>query len=224
MLDIVARSLNQLADPRVRAVLLKSIGLTIAILAVLLAAIWYGIGQIQVSQRWLQGVIDVLGVLADILLAWVLFAVVASIVVSFFLDEVADAVEAKHYPGLAPARRQTLHELVIEGLRFAGVTILLNVLALPVYIFLPAINILVFYGLNGYLLSREYFELVAFRRIAPPDARRVRLAHPATMLLLGAFVAFLLTVPIVNLIAPVLATALMVHVYHKFAGAGTARR
>ena len=219
MLTSIARSTAQLSDPRIRRVLVRSIGLTIVVLAPLLVGLWFALDQIEVSQRWLHWIIDVLGALALFVLAWVLFSVVASLVISFFLDEVADAVEARHYPGLAPARRQSLGELVREGARFAGVSILLNVLALPVYavlLFLPPTNLVVFYGLNGYLLSREYFELVAFRRRTPAEARRLRQAHPGQMLILGILIAFLLTVPLVNLIAPVFATALMVHIYHAF--------
>ncbi len=227
MLTSISRSAAQLSDPRIRRVLLRSIALTIVILVPMLVGIWFGLDQIEVSQRWLHWIIDILGALALFVLAWVLFSVVASLVVSFFLDEVADAVEARHYPGLAPARRQLLGELIREGLRFAGVSILLNVLALPIYallLFLPPTNLVVFYGLNGYLLSREYFELVAFRRRTPPEARRMRQAHPGQTLLVGILIAFLLTVPLVNLIAPVFATALMVHIYHAFADTPAAAR
>lgn len=216
-----ARSLAQLGDPRIRRVLLRSILITIAILAALLTALWHGIAQIHVSQHWLQWIIDILGLLIEILLAWVLFSVVASVVVSFYLDDVADAVEALHYPGLALPRRQGTAELIREGLRFAGISVLLNLLALPAYAvlsFVPPTNLLVFYGLNGYLLSREYFELVAFRRLDPREARRLRLAHPARMLLAGILIAFMLTVPVVNLLTPVFATVWMVHLYHGLAG------
>ncbi len=227
MLTSISRSAAQLSDPRIRRALIRSIALTIAILVPILAGVWFALDQVEVSQRWLHWIIDILGALALFVLAWVLFSVVASLVISFFLDEVADAVEARHYPGLAPARRQPLGELIREGLRFAGVSILLNVLALPIYallLFLPPTNLVVFYGLNGYLLSREYFELVAFRRRAPLEARRLRRAHPGQMLLVGVLIAFLLTVPLVNLIAPVFATALMVHLYHAFTDAPAAAR
>lgn len=227
MLTSISRSAAQLSDPRIRRVLIRSIALTIAILVPMLVGIWFGLDQIEVSQGWLHWIIDILGALALFVLAWVLFSVVASLVVSFFLDEVADAVEVRHYPGLSPARRQPLGELIREGLRFAGVSILLNVLALPIYallLFLPPTNLVVFYGLNGYLLSREYFELVAFRRRTPREARRMRQAHPGQLLLVGVLIAFLLTVPLVNLIAPVFATALMVHLYHAFADAPAAAR
>jgi CysZ protein len=219
MLRAITRSLNQLFDPRIRGVLVKSLLGTLVLFALLWGAVWYLLTQLVLPHAWLHWVVDVLGGLAVLALSWVLFPGIAGLVVSLFLDTVADAVEARHYPGLGPARRQSFGELVLEGLRFAGVSILLNLLALPVYLFVPAINLLVFLGLNGYLLSREYFELVAFRRLAPPEARRLRLAHPAQMLLMGALIAFLLTIPVANLIAPVFATALMVHAYHGVAAA-----
>jgi uncharacterized protein involved in cysteine biosynthesis len=177
-----------------------------------------------VQQHWLHWIIEILGGLATLALSWLLFPGIAGIVVSFYLDTVAEAVEARHYPGLTPGRRQPLGELILEGLRFAGISVLLNLVALPVYLFIPAINLFVFYGLNGYLLSREYFELVAFRRLSPPEARRLRRAYPGQMLLVGVLIAFLLTVPVVNLIAPVFATALMVHVFHSLTGTSRAGR
>ncbi len=214
MLGYIASSLAQLSDARILAVLLKSAALTVIVMALLLGGAALGLAQIPFAQSWLHWAAGLLGALAALFLAAVLFTVVASVVVSFFLDEVADAVEVLHYPEAGPARRQGWGELAMAGLRFAGTSVLLNLLALPVYLFFPAINLLFFYGLNGYLVSRAYFELVAFRRLTPPEARRLRLAHPAQMLLVGVLTAVALTVPVVNLLAPVLATALMVHVYH----------
>jgi len=210
----IAPSIAQLGDPRIRGVVFKTAALTLLVMIAMLAGAWRAAETVHVSQQWLHWFIDFASLLAAAILAAVLFGVIASIVVSFFLNDVADAVEARHYPWAGPARRQSMDELVREGLRFAGVSLLVNFLALPVYLFFPAINLFVFYGLNGYLLSREYFELVAFRRIAPPEARRLRLTHPAEMLLSGVLIAVILTIPVLNLVAPVLATAFMVHVYH----------
>jgi len=223
MLGYLVSAIAQLSDPRLSGVVLKSMALTLLALALVLGGVWLAIDQIHFAEPWLQWTAGFLGVLAAAFLSAVLFSVVASIVVSFFLDEVADAVEARHYPEAGPARRQSWGELARVGLRFAGTSLLLNCLALPVYLFVPAINLFVFYGLNGYLMSRAYFELVAFRRLAPREARRMRLAHPAQMLLVGVLTAVALTVPVVNLVVPVLATALMVHVYHGIRDASRAR-
>src|SRR5579883_1262644 len=209
----IARAAAQLTDPRIRGVLAKSLAGTLIIFVLLWVGIGYLLAHLVLSQAWLHWIIEILGGLATLVLSWLLFP-----------DSVAEAVEARHYPGLPAARPQPLAELLREGLRFAGVSILLNLVALPVYLLIPAVNLFVFYGLNGYLLSREYFELVAVRRLAPSEARRLRRTYPGQILLMGVLIAFLLTVPVVNLIAPVFATALMVHVYHRLAGTPRGRR
>jgi uncharacterized protein involved in cysteine biosynthesis len=108
-------------------------------------------------------------------------------------------------------------EVLGSTLKFAAIVILLNLLVLPVYLvlfFVPPLNLILYYLLNGYLIGREYFELVAFRRLPPADATRLRRRHRARILLSGVILAFCMTVPVVNLFAPVLGAAFMVHVAH----------
>jgi uncharacterized protein involved in cysteine biosynthesis len=104
------------------------------------------------------------------------------------------------------------------ALAFAAVMLLFNLLALPFYLllmFLPPLNLFVFYLLNGYLLGREYFELVAARRFDIDGARRLRRKFRGRVLLAGVVITFLLTVPIVNLVTPVVATGFMLHVFER---------
>ncbi len=100
-------------------------------------------------------------------------------------------------------------------------TILLNILVLPIYlvaIFIPPIFACIFYGLNGYLLSREYFELVSLRHQDKNMARQLRKANGLKVFLAGVIIAFLITVPIVNLFVPILATAFMLHIFKALQG------
>src|SRR3546814_2292255 len=88
-------------------------------------------------------------------------------------------------------------------------TVGLNLLALPLYLlllFLPPLNIVLFYMLNGYLISREYYELVALRRMTPDASRRLRRAHRGRLMTAGFVLVFVMTIPIVNLVTPLLAT------------------
>jgi uncharacterized protein involved in cysteine biosynthesis len=94
-----------------------------------------------------------------------------------------------------------------------GLTILLNLLVLPVYLFVPGLNFFVFLGLNGYLFGREYFEVVALRRLEPDAARTLRRRFAGRVFLAGAAIAGLFAVPFVNLLAPVVATAFMLHFF-----------
>ena len=90
--------------------------------------------------------------------------------------------------------------------RYLGVMIVLN-LVLLVFLFFPPLFPFVFYAVNGYLLSREYFELVASRRAGADEIRELRKAHRGQLFVAGVIVALLLTTPGINLLAPVVATA-----------------
>jgi len=107
---------------------------------------------------------------------------------------------------------------IFSSLRFLVVVVALNLLVLPAYL-IPGVNLVIFYVLNGYLLSREYFELVALRRMTPQSARTVRKAHSAKLFGAGVIVAFFSTIPLVNLLVPVVATAFMVHIFQGLIGA-----
>ena len=72
---------------------------------------------------------------------------------------------------------------------------------------------MLYLALNGYLLGREYFELVAGRRLPWSTVRALRQRTRARLWLAGAVIALLLTVPVLNLVAPVVAVAFMVHLF-----------
>ena len=115
------------------------------------------------------------------------------------MDDVAAQVEARHYPGQPPAREQPLWEAGLDGLRLLAVTIGLNLLFLPVFLvlmFLPPLNLVFFYLLNGHLIGREYFELVAVRRMSSEEARALRKHYKARVFSAGVIIAILLTISV----------------------------
>jgi CysZ protein len=146
-------------------------------------------------------------------LSWLLFPAILTIVMGFFLDRVAAAVEALDYPGRGPARRDALLDMTLATLRLMALAVLLNLLALPVYLLMPGINFFVFLGLNGYLLGRAYFEVVALRRLDRAATRAVRHRFGGRVFLGGIVIAGLFALPLVDLVAPVIATAFMVHLF-----------
>ncbi len=92
-------------------------------------------------------------------------------------------------------------------------TIVLNLLALPLYLMVPGINLVLFLALNGYLFGRGYFEVVALRRLDAATAKTLRHRFAGRIFLGGLAIAGLFALPLVNLVAPVIATAFMVHVF-----------
>jgi len=216
ILSAYYRAFEQLSDPKTRSVVWASIGWSVAIfvglfvgLVVLLKATTFvAIGPLEMF-------FDVVTVLGAPVLTWLLFPAVVTAIGALMLDKVVDAVEQRHYPHLSIAPGTSLKESIGPAIKFLGVTVGLNILCLPLLL-IPPLFPFVYYGLNGYLLSREYFELVALRRLTVQDAQLMRLRWRTPLFLAGAGFAFMLTVPILNLIAPVLATAATVHLFEAW--------
>jgi uncharacterized protein involved in cysteine biosynthesis len=207
----LALALGQLADPRLRAPLLKSLGLTLAAFA----ALWAGLGWAIAHTRFFEtGWLDVgagaLGGVAAVLLSLVLFPSVVAACLGLFLEEVAAAVEARHYPGLEPPRRRAALAEFAGALGLVAVALAVNLAVLPLYL-VPGLNLAVFLATNGFLLAREYVTMSAARRLDSPDARRLWRDRRGQAWLAGAAIAALSTVPVVNLAAPVVAVATATH-------------
>ncbi len=165
MFEAFHRAARQLSDPWFRRILLKGIAAAIAIFVVLWMAIAVALVQTSfVPWAPVEIVLDVLGGAAAVVIALLLFPASVGIAIGVLLEDVTGAVEARYYPGLGPPRSPSLVENLIVALRFSGVLIVLNLIVLPLYL-IPGLNLALYTVLNGYLLGREYFELVALRRL-----------------------------------------------------------
>lgn len=229
MFAALAKSFSQASDPAFRRTLAISVAASLAVFVLLWILAWFGLswagdalsawlgeqdpGFWSEVLQWVLGGGAVVGVLV---VSFFLFPAVMVLVMSFLLEDVAAAVEARHYPGLPAARAQPWSEMIAGVLVFITTSLALNILALPLYLlllFLPPFNLFVFYLLNGYLLGREYFEIVAVRRLDMATAKRLRRTYRGRVFMAGVVIALLLTVPLVNLITPIVATAFMLHVF-----------
>lgn len=211
MLAALAKSFVQLNDPVFLRVMARGFLWSTAAFLVLVALSWWIIASIHYfGIGWLDTVIDVLGGAAALVIAGLLFPSIALMVVSLLLEDIAGAVEAKHYPGLPPPRPQGIGEQVASAIQLAVVALALNLLVLPLY-FVPMVNVFVFYGLNGYLLGREYFELVGARRLEIAGIRSLWRRYRGRLCLAGAVITFLLSIPFIGWAMPTVATAFMLH-------------
>lgn len=218
MIKALVRAVSQLSDPAVSRVVWRSVVGAILGFLTMAGLVWVLLFQTRLTDYpWLDNTIDVLGGLAVFGLAYLFFPAVVVAISSLLLERVAEAVERRYYPGLPPAHGQSLWTEIFGALRFVAVVVALNLLVLPAYL-IPGVNLMIFYVLNGYLLSREYFELVALRRMTPQSARIMRKAHTAKLFAAGVIVAFFSTIPLVNLLVPVVATAFMVHIFQGLTG------
>ncbi|MEO0633215.1 MAG: EI24 domain-containing protein [Pseudomonadota bacterium] len=216
-------ALGQMGDPRFRRVLLIGLALTIALLVAATSGFVWFVGWLSADSvevpwigtiTWLDDIITWASFFVFLVLSIFLMIPVASVITSMFLEDVARAVEDQHYPNLPPAKGIGFGDGLVDTLNFLGVLLAANLLALLLYVFLPFASIFIFWGLNGFLLGREYFTLVAMRRVGRAQARVLLRAHSGRIWLAGTLMAVPLTIPLINLIIPILGAATFTHLYH----------
>lgn len=203
-------------DPKLRGVLWQSLLLSLVLQIALIALAWWGLDSFATFKwQWINGLIHWLGGGAVVVLGLLLFPASFGIVVSIFMERIADIVEAKYYPALGSARGISVWTALWTGVTFLVAVVALNLLLLVPYllalIFFGAGAVL-FYALNGWLTARMYYEQVALRRRSAADVKAWRRANVGILWLTGIVIVFLGTIPVLNLLIPVVGTAAMVHV------------
>ncbi len=225
----VRDALADLATPPFRGVLLRSLGVTLAVVVVIWAIgtrlITGWAGEVAGAHPldvpfWLDGVRWVAGLLSGAALMVGLGFLVAPIttgVAGLFLDEVAEATERTRYPGETPGVPIPLRESLGQAARFTALSLVVNLFCL-LLLLLPGINLVAFWLGNGWLIGREYFEFAARRALPPDEARRLKARWSGAGLLAGLAASAVLMIPVINLVTPLFATAVMVHLVKRATG------
>ncbi|RKS89211.1 uncharacterized protein involved in cysteine biosynthesis [Sphingosinicella microcystinivorans] len=222
MLAELPRVLAQLSDRRLVAVFLKSVALTLLILA----GVWYGLdswfsgSSAPPLPAWMQrfwgDAADWAALPIVVIGGWFLFPGIATGVMGLFLDEVVDAVEARHYPHAMAHRRVPLAEAGLLALASALRVVLWNLALAPLYLVLlfTAVGpLILFTAVNGWLMGRDFLEMVAVRHMPRAEASALIASNRALRLRLGFTAAPVFLVPGLNLFAPIIAAALAAHAF-----------
>lgn len=216
MFSSLALALGQLNDPPFRRLVLLGTLVSLTLLLGLAAAISFLLAYaVPADWHWATAPAAAFGGLAGLILAWLLFPAASALAAGVLGDRLARAVERRHYPSAPNPRSGGVAEQMGASLRLVLAGLFLNLLAVPVYLFVPGINLVLFLLLNGYLISREYFESAAARRFPADTARAIRRRSRLGLLAGGITLAGLLAVPGLNLLVPYLGFAAMVHLVER---------
>lgn len=223
IINAFLKALGQIGDPKFRRVLLIGVGLTIALLG---CATWFVLlllpdtislpwfGEID----WLSSLLSGFVLISMIGMSVFLMTPVASLFTGFFLENVAAAVESKHYSHLPPARSVPFLDSLIDSMKFFALLVIVNLAAVIIYFTSNLLAPVIFWIVNGILLGREYFQLVALRRMEPKQANALRRKNRLLIWLAGFLMAVPLSIPLVNLFIPVLGVAVFTHLVHWLNG------
>ena len=222
MIRALMLSIQSLSDPRVANLLIKVVVLTILVFGALGVGLWYALDAVFAYFGWSDdGSFSALVSFAILLLSGVvLFRVVAVAITWIFADDIIDAVEDRHYPrhallGKKPGIAIGATMAIRSVMRVIGY----NLLALPVYILLLITGVgtaIAFLLINALLLGRDLEDMLIARHGKAHGS-----ISKLPRLLLGLLGTAGMLIPFVNLLVPVIATAMAVHLVHGKANGAT---
>ena len=226
ILSCFLKALLQLGDPQFRRVLVFGVGLSLLLLAgasISLFALLRGIFDLDRyipvigNFSWASNLLS-WGSLATMLAISIFLMVpVATVIISILLEPVVQSVETIHYPGLPPATPMSFSNAVLDLMNFIVILIAANIGALLLSLLFFPVAPLIFWTINGYLIGREYFQMIAARRMERSSALALRRQHTSTIWLAGTLIALPLSIPLLNLILPIFAAATFSHLFHHLA-------
>jgi CysZ protein len=219
MLDAASLALRDILSPPFRGVLWKSLALTIGLLLVLWIVLEGLLAYVvTIPWDWLDTTFSILTGIGLLVGLGFLVAPVTAAFAGLFLDDIAEVVERTHYAGEPVGRAVPLGRGLVLSLKFLGIVLAVNAVALPLVLFV-GFGFVIFLVANAWLLSREYFQLAALRFHDETTATRLRARHSGRIFAGGLAIAGFLAIPVVNLLGPLFATALMVHLQKRIAAA-----
>jgi CysZ protein len=214
MISAFAKAIAQLPEPSFRKVFLKSFIVTLAVFILVGALSGAAVEYLwSTYDLWFSGrVSGAAGTMTFVIALWLFSPAAATVVITtFFMGEILEAVEKKHYPHDIPGQDLPIGREIYVALRFLAVMVVLNFVMVLALVF--GIGFLAYFALNGYLMGREYFEAVAHRYSDIASAKELRRRARGRIFFAGATVAFLFTIPVVNFFAPIIAPVAMIHIF-----------
>lgn len=213
----VSRAIAQLDDPAFAAVALWSAAWSALAFALLAGAAAWGTHAAVVALHgagWLGWLFGALGGAGAALLSLWLFVPVAAVIATMYCDRIAIAVERRFYPADPPGRTALWEQQASEAWALGTRVLGLQLLTLALGLVLPGIGAVLGWLVAAFAVGRGLFVAVAMRRMDRPAALALYARLRPAVLAQGGLVVAASLVPVVNLLAPVLGVAVMVHLLH----------
>ncbi|HQS13340.1 MAG: hypothetical protein B7Y62_08020 [Sphingomonadales bacterium 35-56-22] len=216
MIQALQLSFQSLSDRRVAMLLIKVVLCTFASFILLGVGMWFALDWLFAWLNIQNG--EYLSAFLSLAIipisAFLLFRVVAIAITWIFADDIIDAVEDRYYPqkaafGKRPGFGAGVHMAVRSIARVIGY----NLLALPLYILLLVTGVgtaIAFMLINALLLGKDLEDMLIARHGASQGS-----IQKLPRLLLGFIGTVGMLIPLFNLLVPVLATAMAVHMVHS---------
>jgi uncharacterized protein involved in cysteine biosynthesis len=216
--DYLASLRQFLADPRLWGIIVRCALLSLLAFLALWAGLGWGLQRAAEHSGSWRTLLTWGGWIGGFIAALLFFPTLFGLIGGLFYESIADAVDARHFKHLPPARSVPLAAAMANGMKYFILLLILNAFALPLYLMLlwvAGAGVILFIIVNGILFGREQFDAVALRRLSPAAAKAWRRSHRFLLIRHGMITAALALIPFANFIAPLLGVAAMTRLLNR---------
>jgi CysZ protein len=208
-------AIEQIDDRVFLGVVLRSVLWSALGFAALTIALFWGLHDMLAGHGWLAWLAAAGGAIGSALLALVLFVPIASGIASLFSERIAAAVEQIYYPGLPPQRPASVTAQTLDALSLGLRVLVMQGVALVATLLVPGFGAVFGWFVSSWAVGRGLFVAVAMLRMDRAHATALYRANRTAVLAQGALITAAGMVPVLNILAPILGVAAMVHVLHR---------
>jgi hypothetical protein len=166
-------AVRQLGDPKLRGLIWWSLLVSLVLQIGIAVLAWWALRSFaHFEWKWINEAIIWLGGGAVLVLALMLFPASFGIVISIFMEKIADIVESEHYPELGPARGIPIWTGIWTGIVFLLAVVALNLVMLPFYIvaiFVAGLGAVLFYAVRRAVAHRHRHRFPGHHPDPEPD-------------------------------------------------------
>ena len=214
MISAAFKALGDLLSKDFRSVLLKAIGMTLALFVAILVGVEVLLSYLSlIPWPWAETLAAIGAGLGLLVAFFFMMSPVTAIFAGLYLDTIAERVEERHYPQDPKGSALSGHLAIVTSLQFAIIVLVVNLAVLPLVF--TGIGVVALIIANAYLLAREFFEMIAMRHMPVDEARLLRKENAPQIFAAGFVPALLSIIPVVNLAVPLFATSYFVHVFKR---------
>lgn len=176
--------------------------------------------EINIDDPNFYGLVDLFVDNAVDIARWKTFLALSPLIIimvtGLFARQVGDAVDRIYYHQLPEAPEDCIKGKLVS--RFLGLFFIVNVLALPIYVLPNGIGFVAYLAINGYIVGRSSFNLIARRRMDADKVKELRRRNYLRVLLAGVIITLGFATPIINFVMPLVAVAFMQHIFERLRG------
>ena len=220
MFSELKKAIKDVFSNKIKDLIWKSVLLALLVFVLLFFGFSYAMSFIELTDMpKVQKTVEILGYIVFFIMSLMLFPSVLTLISGFFIDSIVDRTAKEN--NIRTLRNVPLSEsLAISGiLAIKGVAV--STALIPVTMLLswiPFVNflpVLLYYGMNGRLLAKEYFFAIALRYMDKTQAEELFNRYRSYWIKAGVIIAAFMTIPLINTISPLVAMTFMQRLFMK---------